>query len=108
MGDGDGFNIVKQLIVDDGNSPAWGHRVNIYNRKYTHVGISCGCHGVYGDLCLFNYAVQPYETRSGRFVSKRPAIAHDADSCKDSTVASHPASDNNLSSPDDSTYERMS
>ena len=102
--DTEGPEAVKQLIVDDGNGPLWGHRVNIYNREYTHVGISCACHSFYRNTCLFNYAKEPYESKKGRIANKRPAIANDNQSCKDSSVNSHPASDSVKPAADATTY----
>lgn len=40
---------VLQLIIDDG-VPSRGHRTNIYNADFTHLGVSCGCHKGYGEM----------------------------------------------------------
>lgn len=48
--DTSGVRVIEQFIVDDG-VPSRGHRSNIYNKGWTHTGIACGCHSVYGDIC---------------------------------------------------------
>ena len=45
---------ILQLLIDDG-VPSRGHRTNILKDSYTHLGVSCGCHSVYGEMCCFNY-----------------------------------------------------
>ena len=44
-----GDQMISQLLIDDGVSGR-GHRLNIMNTDYTHVGISCGCHTTYGEM----------------------------------------------------------
>ena len=45
---------ILQLLIDDG-VPSRGHRANIMKDSYTHLGVSWGCHSVYGEMCCFNY-----------------------------------------------------
>ena len=42
--DDDGVDVIMQFIIDDGVTGR-GHRANIFNTEWTHVGIACGCHG---------------------------------------------------------------
>lgn len=46
---------VIQLIVDDGVHDR-GHRTNIYNNKFKTVGISCGTHPIFGNMCVMDFA----------------------------------------------------
>jgi len=47
--------VIIQLIVDDG-VPGRGHRVNIFNPAYRFVGVGCGVHARFGDLCVMDFA----------------------------------------------------
>jgi len=47
---------MRQFVVDDGNAPDWGHRVNCYNKQLSHVGIAVGCHGFWGEIVCIQYA----------------------------------------------------
>lgn len=49
-----GTDMVLQLLIDDG-VPSRGHRTNIMSKDFTHVGISCGCHSYYTEMCCFAY-----------------------------------------------------
>lgn len=51
-----GRDIVLQFIIDDGVSSR-GHRKNIMNDTYTHVGVSTGTHNEYKTSCVVDYAV---------------------------------------------------
>lgn len=51
----DGRSVLIQLIVDDG-VPSRGHRTNIFEAKYTRVGIGCGPHKKYGTMCVQTFA----------------------------------------------------
>jgi len=59
MGSGynNGFDIVAQLIIDDG-VPSRGHRTNILNGKLLKVGISVKPHKVYKWICVQDFASQ--------------------------------------------------
>lgn len=46
--------MVKSLVVDDGVA-AKGHRQQVLEPSYTHIGVSCGCHSYYGDVCCVLY-----------------------------------------------------
>jgi uncharacterized protein YkwD len=47
--------IVIQLIIDDG-VPDRGHRINIYNPAWTHIGFGWGYHKQYKVMCAMNFA----------------------------------------------------
>ena len=49
-------NIVRQLVVDDGVLSR-GHRGNIFNEKYTMVGIASGTHPNRDAVCVMDFAV---------------------------------------------------
>lgn len=49
-----GTDMVLQLLIDDG-VPNRGHRTNMLSNDFTHVGISCGCHAYYTEMCCFAY-----------------------------------------------------
>jgi hypothetical protein len=49
--------VVIQLIVDDG-VPDRGHRINMFAPEYRFVGVGCGSHARFGDMCVMDYAAQ--------------------------------------------------
>jgi uncharacterized protein YkwD len=49
--------VVIQLIVDDG-VPGRGHRINLFNPQYQFVGIGCGGHARFHDMCVMDFAVR--------------------------------------------------
>jgi len=56
--------IVIQLIVDDG-VPGRGHRVNMFNPEYRLVGVGCGTHARFHDMCVIDFAAR-YSEQSKR------------------------------------------
>ena len=50
-----GRRVIIQLIVDD-SVPGRGHRVNMFNPAYRFVGVGCGVHARFGDLCVMDFA----------------------------------------------------
>jgi uncharacterized protein YkwD len=51
----DGFEMINQLLVDDG-VPDRGHRTNLFEPALATTGIDCGMHEVYTHMCVMNYA----------------------------------------------------
>jgi uncharacterized protein YkwD len=47
--------VIVQLIVDDG-VPDRGHRMNIFDPEYSVVGVGCGPHARFGDMCVIDFA----------------------------------------------------
>jgi uncharacterized protein YkwD len=47
--------VVVQLIVDDGVSGR-EHRVNLFNPAYRFVGVGCGAHTRFHDMCVMDFA----------------------------------------------------
>jgi uncharacterized protein YkwD len=47
--------VIVQLIVDDG-VPDRGHRMNIFDPEYRVVGVGCGPHVRFGDMCVIDFA----------------------------------------------------
>ena len=56
--------VVIQLIVDDG-VPGRGHRVNMFNPEYRFVGVGCGTHARFHDMCVMDFAAR-YSEQSKR------------------------------------------
>ena len=52
-----GRRVILQLIVDDG-VPGRGHRVNMFNPAYRFVGVGCGKHARFGDVCVMDFAAR--------------------------------------------------
>ena len=49
--------VVIQLIVDDG-VPDRGHRMNMFNPEYRFVGVACGTHARFHDMCVMDFAAR--------------------------------------------------
>ena len=47
-------DVVISLVVDDG-VPSRGHRTNIFNPQFTHLGAWTGGHGLYGSMTTIDY-----------------------------------------------------
>lgn len=53
-GDAYAIDILMQLLIDDG-VPSLGHRKNLLNKEYTHVGIAIELHRKYGWNCVMDF-----------------------------------------------------
>ena len=51
---------IVKLLIDDGVQGK-GHRENILNKDFTHLGVSWGCHKLYGEMCCFDYGINVIE-----------------------------------------------
>ena len=49
--------VVIQLIVDDG-VPDRGHRMNMFSPEYRFVGVACGTHARFHDMCVMDFAAR--------------------------------------------------
>lgn len=47
--------VIMQLIIDDG-VPDRGHRMTIFDAEYGVVGVGCGPHARFGDMCVIDFA----------------------------------------------------
>jgi uncharacterized protein YkwD len=79
FGHDDARMTVIQLIVDDG-VPSRGHRANIFHPKFKTVGIACGDHKVYRQMCVMDFAGGFKDKKSdspvrGRTLSPRDTTA---------------------------------
>lgn len=54
-GDADAHAVVLHLVIDDG-VPGRGHRINFLDPKHNYVGVSCGTHKTFGNVCVMNFA----------------------------------------------------
>ena len=55
FGNGDGREIIMQLIIDDG-VPSRGHRINIFKKDFEVAGLAIAPHTKYGSCCVIEYA----------------------------------------------------
>lgn len=46
----EGENMIKSLLMDESNS-GYPDRQTMFNKRWTHAGVACGCHSYYGDMC---------------------------------------------------------
>lgn len=72
----DAENIVTRMLVDDGVSDR-GNRGNILDKSFTHIGVSCGCHLYYGEMCCIAYA----EKMVGNHGKHKAPVAPRVDQC---------------------------
>ena len=64
---------VLQLLIDDGVSDR-GHRKNILNNKFTHGGVSCGCHTEYVEMWCFAYGIDVKEKDASLVADSAPQL----------------------------------
>jgi uncharacterized protein YkwD len=62
-GYGDGSDVVMRLVVDDG-VPSRGHRHNTLNPALRVVGVACGGHPEWGQVCVVDLAGAYVENRA--------------------------------------------
>ena len=58
---------IMGLLIDDGFASR-GHRYQIMDPEVTHVGISCGCHAKFIEMCCFAYG-KDIEEKTPNFVA---------------------------------------
>jgi uncharacterized protein YkwD len=51
----DARKIIAALLIDDG-VPSRGHRKNLLDNNFNHVGVDIGPHRVYGEMCVMDFA----------------------------------------------------
>lgn len=54
----DSFEVVRQLIVDDG-VPGRGHRKALFDRSYRFAGVGCGEHARLRHMCVIDFSSTP-------------------------------------------------
>lgn len=54
-GDADARSVVIHLVIDDG-IPGRGHRKNFLNENFRLIGVSCGKHPVWRNVCVMDFA----------------------------------------------------
>ena len=54
QGAGEGVEMVRSIIVDDGVKGRV-HQRQVLEGFYTQIGAACGCHSAYGDICCVMY-----------------------------------------------------
>lgn len=68
-----GTDMILQLLVDDG-VPDRGHRHNILEKEFTHIGISCGCHTQYTEMCCYAYGRDVKEKNPSKKADVAPQL----------------------------------
>jgi uncharacterized protein YkwD len=68
-----GEDVILQLIIDDG-VPSRGHRKNIFEKDFTHMGVSCGCHTMYNEVCCIAYGKDVQEKDSNMQAFAAPTL----------------------------------
>jgi len=53
-GNSQALDIIMSLMIDEG-VPSLGHRKNILDADYTHIGVSIRVHKKYGDNCVMDF-----------------------------------------------------
>ncbi|CAI2372843.1 unnamed protein product [Moneuplotes crassus] len=96
-----GSDMILQLLIDDG-VPDRGHRKNILNSEFTHVGISCGCHTLYTEMCCYAYAKDPKEKDPERKADVAPQLKR----CEDYTPSTRGTTSDNFKVKDAKTPEK--
>jgi hypothetical protein len=106
--------VVAQLIVNDNPfDPPRSLRAFMFNRNYTHVGVCCGCHGLYADMCGIQFAFGLVDFAPAvNTIIPRPSPISTPSTCAPQAVSSvqTPSSDRVLPSNatvQNDTYQRM-
>ncbi len=56
--------MVKVLLVDDGKHNRL-HRENMLSKDFTHTGVACNCHPLFGEVCCILY---------GKGIEEKPKV----------------------------------
>lgn len=70
----DGYDVILQLLIDDGVSSR-GHRNSIMSENFSHMGVSCGCHTSYTEMCCIAYGNNVVEKDSSLTADVAPQLS---------------------------------
>lgn len=70
----DVIDILISMLVDDG-VPSRGHRLNIFNKEFTYIGIACASHRNFKNVVVMNY-IGNYREKGTSYFKDNPKFEY--------------------------------